>query len=479
MKVKKFWYLIKRGGIEINENHLSKFLAQIGMASYSLTSNMSTELQFVYKTRNVIEPIIPLRIHETAINFIESGNIDTEILSSGEIDTVVDKLLKTKSIEKKGVLTTLPRLDKPLIQDTRNTSYFFYNNTVVKVTGDGIELLPFEALEGYIWKSQIIQRDVVLMDYEEVVKHSDYYKFFRKITSIKTGDKWESNDHRFNNLMTLNGYLLHSYKDRTNPRAVIFMDDSDKGEPSGRTGKGLIVDGISRIRRTVKEDGKAFQDENRFKYSLVTPDTKILFFDDVKANFNFEYLFSVISEGIMVEPKYINKFFIPFDISPKIVISTNYAVTGQGASNNARRYEFALSDYYSDKRVPVKEFGHLFFEGWDAYQWSLFDSMMMHSVRNYLSRGVIESEKESINHKKLAHETSMKFYRWPDNYGLKLGIKYEKEVLYHDYTRFCDNVPDCDQPTFTKYLKKWAVANSYFVDEPHSGDTRYIRFLPE
>jgi hypothetical protein len=478
MKITPFWYNNKRGSIEINERLLVKSLSQIGFASYYLTSNKTIEPQYIYKTGNIIEPYAPIWIHNKAIEVIESGIIDQKILPAEKIGAIVDKLLKTKSIVKKEVLALLPELDKPLISDTKNTAWFFYQNTAVKVTGIGIELLPLESFKYYIWKSQIIDRDFKLIDNEEVMENSEYCIFIRNITSVKSGEKWEFNKERFDNLITLQGYLLHNYKDRANPRAVILMDASDRGEPNGRTGKGLKVEGVGKIRKMIKEYGKSFQDDNRFKFSMVTLDTKILFIDDVKANFNFENFFSAISEGIMVEPKFVNKYFIPFEISPKIVISTNYTVIGHGASHEARRYEFSLSNFYNEKHTPIKDFGHLFFDEWDSYQWSLFDSLMMYSVEAYLAKSVTKSEDLTMKRKKLVVETSEQFVGWVTHYDLSPGIKYEKEILYNDYVRSCDNVLDCDQSAFTRYLKKWAEIHNLKFDEPHSGDKRYIKFMP-
>jgi hypothetical protein len=477
MKIIQFWSINKRGDIEINEHQLVKFLNQIGFASFSLTTNKTIEQQYVFKNGSTIEPIIPIRIHEEAIKVIESRIVDEGILPPKLIGEIVDKLIKTKSIEKKGVLTLLPELDKSIISDTKDAALFFYSNTAVRVTGDGIQLLSLEALNRYVWKSQIINRDFLLRDYREVESESEYFKFLRNISKSERNGILEFDEDRFQHLLSLQGYMLHSYKDKANPRAVILMDSSLKGEPNGRTGKGLIVEGVGKIRKMIKEDGKSFQDDNRFKFSLVTLDTKILFLDDVKANINFENFFSAISEGIMVEPKFVNKFFIPYYSSPKIVISTNYAVNGSGASHEARRFEFSLSNYYNEKHTPIKEFGHLLFDEWDEYQWSLFDSLMMHSVEAYLAKGVTESERITIKSKKLISETSEKFGGWVSSYSIIPNEKYDKGVLFNNYARYCENVPDCDQPTFTKYLKNWAAINNYEIEESHSGDIRYIRFL--
>ena len=67
---------------------------------------------------------------------------------------------------------------------------------------------------------------------------------------------------------------------------------------------------------------------NHFAYQLVSADTQILCFDDVKKYFSFERLFSVVTEGLTLEKKNKDAIKIPFSKSPKIAITTNYAIKG-------------------------------------------------------------------------------------------------------------------------------------------------------
>ncbi len=477
MKTDPFWGINKQGKIEINERLLVQFLNQIGFASYYTTSsNRTAEPQFLYKSGNIVDPISQIRIHREVIKKIESGIIVEDILPAGIKNAVVSKLISSKCLTKKETLAILPELDKPLISDTENTAYFFYRNIAVIVTSDNIELVPFEKINGYLWESQIIGRDFVLRGYDEIEEKSEYFQFLKNISSRHVNGKLVFDEVRFKNLISLQGYMLHGYKDKANPRAVILMDVSAKGVPDGRTGKGIIVEGISKIKKTVKEDGKSFRDDNRFKFSQITPDTKILFIDDVKENFVFENFFSATSEGLIVEPKYVNKFFIPFENSPKIVMSTNYAIKGRGSSNEARRYEFELSDFYSDKHAPIDDFGHLFFQDWDKDQWNLFDSLLLISVQEFLDKGVTPSEGINISYQKLKAETSDAFVEWVTGYDLKPNIKYDKGVLFSDYEKFCEKCPDGNQFTFTKRLKIWAQSNNLDYLETHSDINRYIEF---
>ena len=82
-------------------------------------------------------------------------------------------------------------------------------------------------------------------------------------------------------------------------------------------------------------DGKDFSFEKNFKFQTVSTDCQVLVFDDVKKNFEFERLFSIITEGIEIEYKNQGTIKIPVEKSPKIVITTNYTIKGEGGSFDA------------------------------------------------------------------------------------------------------------------------------------------------
>ena len=476
MKAERFWRFNKQDKIEIDERGLVKFLEQLGYASYYTMSNKTSEPVYVFRSGYIVESIIPSRIHTDTIRALASGIIDEDILPPATRNDVLSKLMGSKMILKKEVTLALTELDKPMKSDTKDSAYFFYRNNAVKVTRDIIQLLPTDQLDFYVWKSQIIDRDFELIDLETIIAKSEYYKFLMNVSMRPVNGKLEYDPERMNNLFRLQGYLLHDYKDRANPRAVVLMDVSDKGEPSGRTGKGLIIDGISQLKKTIKEDGKSFKDDNRFKFSLVTIDSKVVYLDDVPEKFNFENFFSVISEGISVELKFVNKFYIPYDFSPKIAISTNYAITGRGSSNEARKYEYELSNFYSEKHTPSDDFGHLLFYAWDSYQWNMFDYLMMYSVQEYLDKGVASSVCINDKYNKLLAETGKQFTDWITTFDLNYKFRYEKAVLYRDYVNHCEGCPDVNRLMFCKRLQVYAKIYGIKTTESHSGYERYIEF---
>ena len=104
-------------------------------------------------------------------------------------------------------LTLLDNIDLLLLKDTKNASYLAFQNGVLKVTKDKIELIDYIDVDGYIWKRQILERDFVFSDNTE----NDYKKFIYNI----------SNKEPFAIESAL-GYLLSTYKNKRDNKAVIL-----------------------------------------------------------------------------------------------------------------------------------------------------------------------------------------------------------------------------------------------------------------
>lgn len=472
-----FYTISPKGVISISSYSLGKYAQDLGFAKHYFTNEKTTTPNYVYKQNsNIIELVSPIRLHEVVIDELESRAGSPGSIPVEELPRVIDKLVESKILTSQELLITMEELDKPIISDTSDTGIFPFKNGVATVTRENIYFDSLATVNGYIWSTQVIPRNFELGTYEEA-ERSDFFQFLCNITTSRTSTGWTENPDRFKTLYTLIGYLLHSYKDPTNPRAVIFMDASLAGEPTGRTGKGLIVQGLNKIRKAINLDGKNFDGSNRFRFSKVTPDTKILHYDDVGSKFNFENEFSIITEGLTVEEKNMRSYHIPFANSPKIIMSTNYALKGTGASHDARKYEFALSNYYSDRLRPIDEFGRMFFYGWDTTQWNYFDNLMLYAVQAYLNNGITIASDSNIEEKKLLTVTSPEFVKWAYDQEFTIGQRFETSEIYDRYIKQTEATTD--RKAFIGYLRSYAQMNGWVLAMSHSGSVRYVEFRVE
>jgi hypothetical protein len=259
---------------------------------------------------------------------------------------------------KEEFLSMLSTIEIYFIADTKDASYLYYKNCAVKISKDGITTLDYLDLGGYVWKDHVIDRNFNICN---VTGKCDFKKF---VSNINGGD-----EQRVKSMESTLGFLMHGYKNLSFCPAVILNDEVISDNPEGGTGKGLLMNALSKMKKLVVIDGKSFAFERSFAYQLVSADTQILCFDDVRKHFDFERLFSVVTEGLTLEKKNKDAIKIPFSRSPKIAITTNYAIKGAGNSFARRKWELELHQYYTKEFTPLDEFGKLMFGDWNDEDW--------------------------------------------------------------------------------------------------------------
>jgi len=209
------------------------------------------------------------------------------------------------------------------------------------------------------------------------------------------------NPQRHNALRSALGYLMHNYKGYLDTKAIVFCEEqvSDSG---GRTGKTLTCKMLEQMGEVfAKINGRNVDFRNRFLFQNVEYNTNIISIDDTSKRFNFGGLYSVITNGLIVEKKNKTSIQLSHQDTPKFVITTNQVLTDDSNSGRSRKFEIEFSDYFSDDHTPADEFGHLFFKDWDDKQWNLFYDYMIGSIQLYLYGGLIKYESKTLKNRKL------------------------------------------------------------------------------
>jgi len=216
------------------------------------------------------------------------------------------------------------------------------------------------------------------------------------------------------------------------------------------------------MKKLVVIDGKSFNFEKSFAYQLVSADTQILCFDDVKKHFDFERLFSVVTEGLTLEKKNKDAIKIPFSKSPKVAITTNYAIKGKGSSFERRKWELELSQFYTKEFTPLVEFSKLMFGEWDDNDWCQFDNYMISCLQLYLDKGLIKSDFVNLKARQFSAETSHEFIEWcgviggSNNAKLIVGDRIKINDLYIDFTNeYPDYAPKSRMAVSRRMFSKW------------------------
>lgn len=302
----------------------------------------------------------------------------------------------------------LPELAGTFLRDTATVHHSYFQDCWVEVTAEGVAAHPYEELPGLIWDAQRKPRPFKTVS-GDVARAADFHQFTVHLTA---GDA-----ERLDQLQRALGYLIHNYKDVTNARAVILMDEiGEVGRSSGGTGKGLLTQGVGEMVKVSTIDGSSFDFKDPFRFEEVADDASVVFLDEWRPQRNsFELLFSALTGGMPINRKHQPKKTIPFALAPKFVIATNDIVTGDDDSSERRKVEIALAKRYSATFTPRDDFGRPFFgEHWDEDEWLRFDNLALGWVQHFLTNGrqLLQLRNESIKARGLAQTVGVTFHEF-------------------------------------------------------------------
>ena len=390
---------------------------------------------------------------------------------------------------------------------SKSTQYLYFKQNYIKITDEGIEFEEIKNLNGQVWRDSII--DFVpsktellinevhqintddIKENEELANYKGEYTLdfskdgenchflnFLLNTSIYFGkdksfedatldEKFETTRHLLSKI-TAFGYMLHRFRNRTNERAVIGMDGtmSEVGKSNGRSGKSLFGVALEKLVPTVTIPGKK-KDllEDKFLFEEVDQRTSVIFFDDVRVNFDFEFLFPYITGKFTQEKKGLGKMTLPEEYVQKFYIATNHALKGEGGSFEDRQFLLGYSNWYNNNHKPIDDFKVMFFDEWDEKQWNLFYNFAAMSLYFYLKYGLIEAPSEKLINRKLRQQMGEQFLDWAEEYfsnPANVNAEIYKDTIYQASRGDQDHIQHGDG-FVTKYptQRRWTTIQDF------------------
>lgn len=430
----RFWFINSKGDTKIIQTKLIDYIESLGFRKVKLSNDryilVRLENNLVSKSSEP-EIISLIRDHLVHSNENEAYEVFAKGLGAYIYGRKMDLLTEVELIND---------------QDEFHYSRFYFQNGFVEVSKESVDYKSYEELESPIWRDRIIQREFTFPEKQE----GQFEQFCIDIT----GGKKE----RFFVLKSLLGYLLHRNKERGETQAIILYDEEMTNliGANGGTGKTLLSQALKECRELVLFNGKEIKEGSWFVNQQIELTTDILLYDDLKKGFNLEHFFPLLTTGVEIEKKRQQSFTIDFEQSPKVIITSNYIVSGPGGSSDRRRRnEFEVHNYYSAEFRPEDKFRNRFFnKQWPAEEWNLFYRFMMECVQVYLQEGMLKAEPLNLEKSKIITETSTEFFefaeafvdfdRWID--------KREFDALFRDW---------CEDQTISPHIiTKWVKSYS-------------------
>lgn len=407
-----------------------------------------------------------------------------------------------------------PNFDKP----SRDQQLLFFDSTLWEINQFGIKELDYTKVSNHIWhnkKKEFCARK--LGDLIHIDKHPSTGKFSYTVTSLGKGchflqflentsnftwrkqqrlnngevgvdltdeELYANVEHMVSKMCAI-GFMLMEHKDRSVSKAIIAMDgkQSEVGASNGRSGKSIVGELFKRCITTVYLNGKTKDmTADAFLWNDVMEDTRCVFIDDIRPNFDFEFLFANITGDWKVNYKGGGRATFPFNISPKIYLTTNHAINGEGSSFQDRQWLIAFSDFYNDKHKPIDDFGVMFFDEWDSEQWNLMWNFLATCIQTYLRFGVVEAPGERLETRRLRQQIGEEFIMWADEYFSneeKINERIPRKELYDTFLEYSPDQRKYTKPqNFKKKFKFYCEFKGYIFNpsrfDPISGEPMFF-----
>jgi hypothetical protein len=416
------------------------------------------KVRIVRQVEQVVYDISRSQLKDFVLDYISELPFEFD----GTFRDHIEELVHTqhRMLFDEGTIEFLPFLSGSFQRDTDSQAYFFYRNTVVLATENGHKQVPYSELPGLVWSEQLLNREFSILSQDEV-EAGEFFRFLNNLANHQP--------ERLRALLLFLGYYLHSYKDPSNPKIGVLLDESiglDE-RANGGTGKSLLFKALGHLVKVVEVDGKGYDPRNAKALQLVTDATRVIFFNDWDTQrVPFDRLFNMATDALIVERLYLGQQSYEFAVSPKIGITTNGVLTGQGSSHDRRRFEIEVAPYYGSHRQPRDEFGHNFFSGWSAAEWVRFDALMIHACCLFLGTGgrLLAPVSMGLEQRRLRAATSAGFVEFMD--AQPRGQKLYRNILLGEFR----TVEGYDEKGFTpKRFGIWLAHYKQYGTDFQSG----------
>ena len=513
----KFWKELytKNGdfkGYFINTLSLLQLLRANG---YYRMEDKSSEFGYFYIkiNENIVHKIIP-KSNKKGV-----GGIKTEIKDfinnhvKFENNELRNKLFRSKDTDE-GIMSNLNfKKDLDFKSCEKDYMYIPFNNVAWKITAKNIEEYRIQEIDKYFWQDDILdnckkvtisKKPIFEINYSEkynnlllsgdhnaiknmrdidkfTIKINDedfiYMKFLKNASrmywkkesegkELTEDEKKEELLHLINKIYTL-GYLSFKHKDPDKPWAVFVIDarETETNKSSGGTGKSLFLTSLNYLSKTFNITGRdPEKTKNRFIFDGIDEFTHMININDANKYFKFDFFFPFITDDLMVEAKNISSFTIPFSLSPKIAISSNFALRNIDLSTKRRLLYVSFSDYYHEKDddgyypetvSPAKEFGKNLFLDFTEEEWNKFYNFIALSIQVFLKfNSRIDPPMDNIVKKNLKAEVGESIFDWAEDFFSDkkyLDVEIEKNVVFESIK---ENVPYAKNLSAQRMKKK-------------------------
>lgn len=466
----QFWYWADNGW-QISREFLLNFLQLYGFARLYDKERMQNI--FVYIDNNIVTKKSIEEIRFFVIEWAREHGLARDIR---------DKIHGSRALGEE-TLKALTPLDLDFSSADEKRQLFFFKNMSVEVSADGYtEYIGNKSseLQHYVWDNNIVKHDVSIIDplfdvtWErdefgkmnfDIKVNSFASKFFcflintsriywRKEMEERFKTKEERDEYRSSHRYCINGegltddeikeqklnlinklfaigYLAYKYKEADRAFAPLCMDYKIGAinQSNGGSGKSIFGNFFKIFMNVETKDGKdADLLKNRHVWGNLTKYTDLVFVDDLVRNMQMDSYYNLITQDMSINPKGKDIVSLPFEDSPKFLLTTNFVPRDSDPSSVRRLMYVNFSDFYHqatasndylESRTVAMDFGkQLFGKQYTEREWNADLNLVMLCVKLYLSLRPhvykIDPPMENIFIRRKLSEIGQDFLDWAD-----------------------------------------------------------------
>jgi hypothetical protein len=170
-----------------------------------------------------------------------------------------------------------------------------------------------------------------------------------------------------------------------------------------------------------------------------------------------------------------DEIFIPFERSPKIVITTNYVIGGAGGSHDRRRHEIEFNQYFNAQRNPLDEYGRLLFDHWTVVDWMIFDNYMISNLQKFLSMGLVKAVAINADDKRFISATNKEFYDYAIEGNITMDVLHYNNISIQDFQTYTGGWHDLNAQKYLKMVSEYCKFKGYHFDKGRSAAGRWFK----
>lgn len=496
-----------------NDVRAYNFIMKCGFYRFA-SKSAKTGYEFIRIKDNVVSVIKAKQIKEFVIDFLKEHFPDNQKLRN--------TMLRTNRL-KEDSLDNLDYIEIDFKYYDKGYQYFYFKNRTWEVSLSGIRELRNGDVKKLVWDRKVIQQNVKQLEPSFTTKiitqadgtetldidiHNYDCPFFRYLVNasrvywrteleercdekysteeersayrqrnkfridgelLTEEEKAEQKQHLVNKLFFI-GYSICRFKNPSKAWAPFVMDHklSAEGESHGGSGKSLMVTSLGHVINPVVIDGKSKSLlDDKFAFENVTEATEAILVDDLDRHTPIEPFFPMITGFMTINPKWGNRFTIPFEHSPKIIFTSNYGVRNLGPSAERRLVYSAFSDYYHNNlnknyredRTVFDDFGKDLFQDFTEQEWNLFFNTVARCYQTYLMYPYkLNPPMDNVVKRNLMSIMGDSFFNWADIYfsleGGRLDQLIPRQEAFNDYIRN-NNIKHYSTQRFSASLEAW------------------------